>query len=65
MNKFSEHLKALRKTTGMTQKTVAKHLGVVESCYANWEQGRTEPNIESIRKLVMLFEISYDDFFDL
>ena len=45
----------------MTQKEVAKQLGVVESCYANWEQGRTEPSISSLRKLSEIFQISVDD----
>lgn len=45
----------------MTQKDVALSLNVVESCYANWEQGRTEPNIVMLRKLSTLFDISLDE----
>ncbi|MBO5216039.1 MAG: helix-turn-helix transcriptional regulator [Clostridia bacterium] len=45
----------------MTQKQVAQKLRVVESCYANWEQGRTEPNIEMLRKLCDIFNVSLDD----
>lgn len=45
----------------MTQKQVAEKLGVVESCYANWEQGRTEPSIEMLRKLSEIFSVSIDD----
>ena len=45
----------------MTQKEVAKKLGVVESCYANWEQGRTEPSISSLRKISIIFQINLDD----
>jgi len=45
----------------MTQKQVAEKLGVVESCYANWEQGRTEPSIEMLRKLSDILKISLDD----
>ena len=36
-------------------------LNVVESCYANWEQGRTEPNIDMLRKLSRIFNISIDE----
>lgn len=36
---FCDNLKYLRKDIGLTQKQVAEKLGVVESCYANWEQG--------------------------
>lgn len=45
----------------MTQKQVASELHVVESFYANWEQGRTEPNIAMLRKLANLFNVSIDE----
>ncbi len=59
--KFCENLKEIRKCCGLTQKQVATALSVVESCYANWEQGRTEPNIDSLRKLGEIFHVSLDD----
>lgn len=59
--KFCDNLKAARKQLGLTQREVAEKLGVVESCYANWEQGRTEPNIEMLRNLGKLFDVSIDD----
>lgn len=58
---FCQNLKAARIESGMTQKQVASSLNVVESCYANWEQGRTEPNIAMIRKLCDLFNITIDE----
>lgn len=58
---FCENLKSARKFCGLTQKQVALKLEVVESCYANWEQGRTEPSIDMIRKLCVIFEISADE----
>ena len=54
-------MKAARKECNFTQKQVAMKLGVVESCYANWEQGRTEPNIEMLRKLCELFDVCIDE----
>ena len=45
----------------MTQKQVAERLNVVENCYANRKQGRTEPNIAMLRKLSELFEVGLDD----
>lgn len=59
--KFCQNLKEARKNVGYTQKEVAEQLNVVESCYANWEQGRTEPNVEMLRKLGKIFKISIDD----
>ena len=50
-----------RQAAGLTQKQVAMQLDVVESCYANWEQGRTEPNVDMLRKLGKLFNISLED----
>ena len=58
---FCNNLKEARKACGLTQKQVANALNVVESCYANWEQGRTEPNIEMLRKLGEIFKINIDD----
>lgn len=58
---FCNNLKNARKENNLTQRQVALALGVVESCYANWEQGRTEPNIEMLRKLSKLFDISVEE----
>ena len=59
--KFCKNLKETRKLCNLTQKQVANALNVVESCYANWEQGRTEPNVEMLRKLSALFKVSLDE----
>ena len=59
--KFCNNLKEARKSCGFTQKQVANRLNVVESCYANWEQGRTEPNIEMLRELGNILKINIDD----
>ena len=59
--KFCKNLKETRKLCDLTQRQVAENLGVVESCYANWEQGRTEPNIDMLRKLSVIFNVSIDD----
>ena len=59
--KFCKNLKNCRKSVHKTQREVAEELGVVESCYANWEQGRTEPSIVSLRKLSEILDVSLDD----
>ena len=61
MSYFAQNLKILRKEKGLSQKQVALKLGVVESCYANWEQGRTEPSISMLRKLCEIFVINVDE----
>ena len=62
--RFCMNLKSIRKGCALTQRQVAEKLGVVESCYANWEQGRTEPNIEMLRKLGEIFQVSIDEIID-
>ena len=59
--RFCKNLKETRKALGLTQKQVATALNVVESCYANWEQGRTEPNVDMLRNLSRLFNVSIDE----
>ncbi|MDE6586236.1 MAG: helix-turn-helix domain-containing protein [Clostridia bacterium] len=57
---FNEILKEVRKDCGMTQKDVYQRLQVSPNCYASWEQGRTQPDIESIKKLCAIFDVSAD-----
>jgi len=58
---FCKNLKSARLENNLTQKQVALKLGVVESCYANWEQGRTEPNLDMLRKLSTLLRVTVDE----
>ncbi|MDR1094046.1 MAG: helix-turn-helix domain-containing protein [Clostridiales bacterium] len=57
---FRDRLKEARAALSLTQKQVARQLGVVESCYANWEQGRAEPDTATIAKLSAIFDVSTD-----
>ena len=59
--KFCNNLRYARKSCSLTQKQIATKLNVVESCYANWEQGRTEPNIDMLRKLSEILKVNIDD----
>ena len=59
--KFCKNLKETRKLCCLTQKQVATALNVVDRCYANWEQGRTEPSISMLRKLCEIFVINIDE----
>jgi len=47
--KFNESLRGIRRQSGMTQKDVYTLLQVSPNCYASREQGRTQPDIESIK----------------
>ena len=58
--KFCENLKSVRLSCNLTQKQVAEKLGVVVSCYANWEQGRTEPSVEMLKRLAKIYQVTTD-----
>ena len=60
-SKFCQNLKSARLQSGMTQKQVALRLGVVESCYANWEQGRTEPSVTALRQICDILSVTADE----
>ena len=58
--KFNERLKEVRRERNFTQKDIYTILRVSANCYASWEQGRTQPSIEDIKKLCVIFDISAD-----
>ena len=58
--KFNERLKEIRRESGYVQKDIYERLQVSPNCYASWEQGRTQPDIENIKKLCKIFEVSAD-----
>lgn len=54
-------LKFLRNEKGVTQNDVAKAIGVARYTYAKWEQGRAEPCILDIIKLLNYFDCTFED----
>ena len=60
MATFTDRLKELRKAKGVTQKDMAKFLGMVEQAYQMYEYGKREPNHETTIKLADFFEVSLD-----
>ena len=65
ITRFRNRLKEIRKEMLLSQSELAKNLKIPTSTYANWEQGRTEPNIQELFKLIKFFEIDANDLFDL
>lgn len=48
MNKVAQNLKKLRTARGMTQDTLAEQLHVVRQTVSLWENGKREPDIETL-----------------
>lgn len=58
---FSDKLKKLREDKQMTQKDLAKHLGVTPRIISYYETGKSIPNDpDLLKKLVSLFNITLD-----
>lgn len=60
---FPSKLKKAREENGMTQREVSKETNIPYSTIANWELGRTQPDIESIGILADFYQVSVDWLF--
>lgn len=60
MEKFHEKLKVLRKEKGLTQKSLSNMLNISQGAYAQWENGKREPNLEKLSMLACIFDVSID-----
>lgn len=65
MKNFSVNLKKIRESKNLSQKAVATLISVPVSTYANWEQGRREPSILDIRKIIDCLDIDANELFDI
>ena len=57
---INERLRQLREQRGFTQQKVAEFLNIERSTYSYYELGKTRPDIETLKKLSRLFEVSID-----
>lgn len=56
MNRIRE----LRKAHSLSQSQLAAALGLHQTAVSQWETGRTEPDIESARKMAAYFGVTID-----
>lgn len=59
--KFNERLLELRKKNGWSQEELGYKIDVSRQTVSKWESGQTTPELEKLRMLAKLFEISVDD----
>lgn len=50
----------LRKENNLTQKELAEKLYLTQNGYSSYENGRTEPNIETLCKIADFYNVSLD-----
>lgn len=59
--KFNERLLDLRKKKGWSQEELGYKLDVSRQTISKWEAGQTTPELEKLRNLAKIFEISVDE----
>ncbi len=59
--KFNERILDLRKKKGWSQEELGEKVGVSRQTVSKWENGQTTPELEKLRNLAKIFEISVDD----
>lgn len=57
---LAQNIKTLRNKAGWSQQVLADQLGMGRSTLAEYERGKTEPNIDTLIKLTELFNITLD-----
>lgn len=58
---FAEKLKSLRKQAGISQEQLAEKIGVSRQAVTKWETEAGTPDIENIKSISSLFDISIDE----
>ncbi len=60
MNQVQTTIKQLRKEKGIRQEQLAEHLHVTRQAVSNWENGKTQPDIEMLTQIAEYFEVSLE-----
>jgi len=61
MTDFAKNLKRIRNNIGLTQEQLAENMHVTRQAISNWENGKTEPDIESIDRMAEILGTTVDD----
>ena len=59
--KFNENLKNARERKGISQKEMSENIGVAKSTYSLYESGNREPNVQTIKKIADILNVSADE----
>lgn len=55
------NLKAARINANLSQTDAASALGVAPETLANWEKGKSFPNVPQISRIEEIYRVKYDD----
>lgn len=57
---FAERLSKLREKMGLTQKEISNRLGMARTTYAGYENGKREPDLDTLIKFATFHDCSVD-----
>jgi len=60
MNKVATTMKLLRMEKGINQEQLAEQLHVTRQAVSSWETGKTQPDIETLKKIAEYFDVSVE-----
>lgn len=61
---FAEKLKRARKEAGLSQEQFAEKISVSRSAVARWEAGKGMPDIQNLKVMAQLLNVSVDFLLD-
>ena len=61
MNDVAHNIKMLRKRTGITQDELSERLHVTRQAVSNWENAKTQPDIDTLMSLSKIFSCDVDE----
>lgn len=65
MSDFGDKLEKLRVAKRLTQQQMADLLGITRQGYGNYESGKRQPDIDTLKKLASFFDVSADYLFGI
>jgi transcriptional regulator with XRE-family HTH domain len=60
MNEIKTTIKQLRRDKGINQAQLAEQLHVTRQAVSNWENGKTQPDIETLTQIAEYFDVSVE-----
>lgn len=60
MNEISNSIKTLRKENHLSQDQLAEKLYVTRQAVSNWENGKNQPDLETLKRIAEVFDVSVE-----
>ena len=61
---FGDKLRSARQAAGLTQRELAKRIGMENSSICNWEKGRSVPYVDTIETICWVLHVDPAYFFE-